>query len=366
MTAGFFSPLPPARTGVADYSAALLRALRQRGKVAIAPRRADVNLYHLGNNQIHREIYRRALAEPGVAVLHDAVLQHFFLGSLDREQYVQEFVFNYGEWKRSLGAELWRNRASSGLSAQYFAYPMLKRIAQTSRAVIVHNPAAAALVRAHAPESRVIEIPHLYDPPDMPDAASILQFRRKLGIAPGVFLFGVFGYLRESKRLPAVLRSFEILHRARPDTGLLIAGQFVSSDLARNVEPLLSQPGIARAGRLGDREFDVAAAAVNACINLRYPSAAETSGITVRLMGLYKPVLMSRGIENSRYPHAGYFGIESGLAEQSDLLNHMTLAASFRELARDVGLRGGAHIRKVHALDQVADQYWQTLCTSRE
>ena len=365
MTAGFFSPLPPARTGVADYSAALLRALRQRGTVEIAPRHADINLYHLGNNRIHREIYLRALAQPGVVVLHDAVLQHFFLGSLNQEQYVEEFVFNYGEWRRSLGRELWRNRASSGLNAQYFAYPMLKRIAQTSRAVIVHNPAAAALVCAHAPGSRVVEIPHLLDPPEVPDAASILQFRSAHGIAPGAFVFGVFGYLRESKRLLTVLRCFQMLHRARPNTALLIAGEFVSSDLARNVKPLLSQPGIARVGHLGERQFIRAAAAVDSCINLRYPSAAETSGIAIRLMGLGKPVLMSRGLENSKYPVGGYFGIESGLAEQSDLLDHMTLACSFPDLAREVGRRGRNHVRRFHALDQVADQYWQTLCTAR-
>src|SRR4029077_11842764 len=83
MTAGYFAPLPPARTGVADYSATLLGALRQRGTVNVNASRADVFLYHLGNNQLHREIYRRALARPGVVVLHDAVLQHFFLGWLD-------------------------------------------------------------------------------------------------------------------------------------------------------------------------------------------------------------------------------------------------------------------------------------------
>jgi len=80
VTVGFDAPLPPARTGVADYAAALLSALRRRGTVEVNPRRADVWLYHLGNNQLHRDIYRRALARPGIVVLHDAVLQHFFLG----------------------------------------------------------------------------------------------------------------------------------------------------------------------------------------------------------------------------------------------------------------------------------------------
>ena len=45
---------------------------------------------------------------------------------------------------------------------------MLKRIATVSRVVVVHNPAAAAVVRKHAPDARVVEIPHLFPRPALP------------------------------------------------------------------------------------------------------------------------------------------------------------------------------------------------------
>jgi len=86
VTAGFYSPLPPARTGVADYAAALLAALRGRGRVEIAPARCDVALYHLGNSAQHAAIYRRAIERPGVVVMHDAVLNHFYVGQLDEAE----------------------------------------------------------------------------------------------------------------------------------------------------------------------------------------------------------------------------------------------------------------------------------------
>ena len=105
------------------------RAMRSTAPVEVGCRRADVALYHVGNNQLHRAIYRRALADPGVVVLHDAVLQHFFLGSLDREAYVEEFIYNYGEWIARLAGDLWNNRARSAADPRYFEYPMLKRIA---------------------------------------------------------------------------------------------------------------------------------------------------------------------------------------------------------------------------------------------
>src|ERR1017187_8139903 len=160
MTAGFFSPLPPARTGVADYAAALLVELRRHGRIEVAPARSDGALYHLGNNGLHAEIYRRGLASPGVVVLHDAVLNHFVLGQLSETEYVDEFVYNYGEWNRALGQDLWRARATSAADERYFRYPMLKRAAESARAVVVHNPAAAAAVTEHAAGARVGEIPH--------------------------------------------------------------------------------------------------------------------------------------------------------------------------------------------------------------
>src|ERR1039457_7270133 len=86
MTAGFFSPLRPARTGVADYAAALLTELRRHGRVEVAPARSDAALYHLGNNPLHAGVYRRAIEKPGVVVLHDAALNHFFLGQLSRSE----------------------------------------------------------------------------------------------------------------------------------------------------------------------------------------------------------------------------------------------------------------------------------------
>ena len=109
MNVGYFSPLPPAKTGVADYAEALLDALRMHGEVRIDDANADVALYHIGNNQLHGAIYDRALAHPGIVVLHDAVLQHFFLGRLKERRYVDEFIFNYGEWTRSLAEDLWKH-----------------------------------------------------------------------------------------------------------------------------------------------------------------------------------------------------------------------------------------------------------------
>jgi glycosyltransferase involved in cell wall biosynthesis len=364
MTIGFFSPLPPARTGVADYAVALLTELRRHGRVEVAPARSDAALYHLGNNGLHAGVYRRAIEKPGIVVLHDAALNHFFLGQLSETEYVDEFVYNYGEWNRRLGRELWRARGGSAADERYFRYPMLKRAAERALAVVVHNPAAAAAVREHAPSARVVEIPHLFAPPQLPDEASVLRYRASLGVDPGTFLFGIFGYLRESKRVAAVLEAFRAVHSELPRTALLLAGQFVSTDLERAVAPILGAPGasgIFRLPYLREREFWLAARAVDACINLRYPAAGESSGITIRMMGIGKPVLLTDGLESAPFPEDACVRIASGPAERDSLRQHMVLLTSMAEVARAIGQRGAGHIAAHHRVEPIGKRYWDLL-----
>ena len=362
MKVGFHSPLPPARTGVADYSAALLRALWPLGQVEVNAREADVHLYHLGNNRLHAEIYQRALGVPGVVVLHDAVLHHFLLGTLGESEYLEEFVYNYGTWSEAQARRLWRNRARSAADPQYFRYPILKRVVERSRAVVVHNPAAAQMVREHVPAAAIHEIPMLFETPaETPAQAELLRLRQRMGIGSRAFVFGVFGHLRESKRLMSVLRAFERVRRVLP-IALLVAGDFGSSDLSRAVAPFLTPDrGIRCIGFTEEPEFALYTAAVDACINLRYPAAGETSAISIRLMGTGKPVIMTNGLETSRFPGASCLRVDAGVAEEEMLAEYMLLLASSPFDAEAIGRSAGAFIGEHHAPERVARAYWQAL-----
>ena len=361
MKVGYFSPLPPARTGVADYSRALVPALGELCDIRLNSTDADVCLYHLGNNQIHRGIYMQALRHPGVAVLHDAVLHHFFLGWLDRKAYLDEFVYNYGEFCRDQAADLWEARRRSAQDPRYFEHAMLRRIAEASRAVVVHTPAAARAGARHSPGARVVEIPHLFQPPELPPGAESLAWRERHGIQRHTFFFGVFGHLRESKRLIAILRAFDRVLQRGADAALLIAGRFASSDLERAAAPWLAAPGIVRQPFLPERQFWTAAQAVDACINLRFPSAGETSGITVRMMGIAKPVLLSAGEETSPFPEDACIRIDPGLAETPMVADYMMWLCGAPSNAREIGRRAAAHIAARHSPEEAARAYVELL-----
>src|SRR5205085_12443713 len=84
MRVAFFSPLPPAKSGIADYSAALLEHFQGLVEVetfavkpaVFDPSRYDVCVYQLGNNPYHDFVYEASLKHPGVVVMHEANLHH--------------------------------------------------------------------------------------------------------------------------------------------------------------------------------------------------------------------------------------------------------------------------------------------------
>ncbi len=364
--------MPPARTGVADYAAALFSALRRTGDVELGDPHGrnkpdEVALYHIGNNHLHREIYKRAVEQPGLVVLHDAVLQHFFLGTLDEREYTEEFVFNYGEWMREMAGELWRNRARSAADPRYFAYPMLKRIVARSLGVIVHNPAAAAAVERHSPETRVFEIPHLFEGPRAGvDNVETLRFRNALELGPRTLLVSVFGHMRESKRLPSIVRAMNRVWDAGADARLLIAGAFASSDLERAAGAWLADPRILRTGYLAEDDFWRYAAATDLCVNLRFPAACETSGIAIRLMGIGKAVVFTAGDEIARIPENACLRVDAGEAEEEMLARIIGWLARDREAAVEIGKRAARHIAREHGIEKVAAQYWEAIrCCDR-
>jgi len=145
---------------------------------------------------------------------------------------------------------------------------------------------------------------------------------------------------------------------------LLVAGDFVSTDLERAMRDRLDRGrGILRTGFLSERDFWRYAAATDACINLRYPTAGETSGISIRLMGAGRPVLVTEGLETSRFPEAACLRVDAGLSEEDMLAEYMLWFARFPEDARAIGQRASAYVREFHAPDRVAQLYLDVLAS---
>jgi hypothetical protein len=79
-------------------------------------------------------------------------------------------------------------------------------------------------------------------------------------------------------------------------------------------------------------------AAVDVGVNLRYPSAGESSGVLAHLMAAAKPAMVTRGEEVSHLPAGIVWPVASGTAEHESLAFGMAYLAQNRTSRREMGL----------------------------
>jgi glycosyltransferase involved in cell wall biosynthesis len=172
---------------------------------------------------------------------------------------------------------------------------------------------------------------------------------------------GTFGHQRETKRLAVVLRAFEQAVARGADARLLVSGEFVSETFASTMEPLLRHPNILRTGHLPEADFWKHLAATDLCVNLRYPSAAESSGVAIRMMGIGKVVAFTADPAIAPFPEDACLRIDTGPAEEEMLASYIVWLAGEREAAAAIGRNAARHIALKHAPEKVASAYWEVL-----
>ncbi len=320
-----FTPLPPVRTGVAHYASILIPALREQIDVVATDSRlptpdSRLPIYQLGNNPHHEWIYRAAMEHPGVIVLHDIVLHHLIvemtLARGDVEGYVAVLAANHGE----AGAAWARGRAA-GLHSEMgnFLLPASIDIANRSRAVIVHNRYSADRLRSLGVRTPVHVVPHPYEPhPERRLRRD--DIRAKHGFTRDHRVIGLFGFLTSAKRSEVVLQAFADARPRNPNLRLLVVGEPAPNiDLA-----VFAADGVTFTGYVSDEEFPAYFAAVDRLVNLRYPTAGETSGTLIQTFDAGTPVAVSDYAQFAELPDDCVTKIPFGkeIASLSDFFLH--------------------------------------------
>jgi glycosyltransferase involved in cell wall biosynthesis len=319
MKVTMFTPLPPSRTGIAHYAAMLVPALREKVELEVvsepgdpATRQAANPIYQLGNNPHHEWIYREAMNTPGVIVLHDIVLHHLIvemtLARGDAEGYIAAMQANHGD----MGAA-WARGRIIGLHTELanFLMPASIDVANHSRAVIVHNRYAADRLRSLGVTTpiHVVQHPHVPTGPTRGRAG----LRRRLGISDDERVIGFFGFLTSAKRAEVVVEAFHVARERNRKLRLLVVGE-----AAPNIKAI-EGVGITVTGYVDDAEFDDYYAAADRLVNLRYPSAGESSGTLVRAFDAGRPVAVSDYAQFAELPDDVATKIAFGPDEVKDL-----------------------------------------------
>jgi glycosyltransferase involved in cell wall biosynthesis len=278
----YFSPLPPSRSGIADYSALLLSALEQLVDVEVVrPGRtrpvadADVALYHIGNDpDAHAWIVDALRRRPGVVVLHDFVIHHLVagmtIGRKDGHAYLTAMEREAGVAGRMLGWGVLEGRVPPLWEVRPDEFPLAGEVLDRATGVIVHSRYAETQAREHGYDGPLWRIPHPSWPAPAIEPVAI----------EGAPLIGCFGHLNENKRIPQLLRAFAEYRTTHPNARLLLVGaEAPGFDLEGRLARVgLDTEGVIREPYVEESRLWSLLAACDACVLLQAPTMGETSG----------------------------------------------------------------------------------------
>jgi len=314
----WFSPWPPQRSGVAGRSAELVPLLAARGHaidvfvdakrrrldpVADAPPAAggvrvlsahdfiwrrrkypyDLPVYQIGNSHLHRFIWAYLFKYPGLAVLHDGRVHHARAEALvphaRTPDYRAEFAWNHPDVPPA-AAEF----AALGLDGiLYYQWPMLRGVVESARLVAPHSRGLHRMIARQWPQRPLEHIALGEGPANLDVAAASRTFRSAHKIPDSAVVFGVHGGLTAEKRVRDVVAAFAAVRPSVPNAHLLLVGAADPwLDLEDQIASLGLTASVTRMLTADDAEFDRSIAACDVTLNLRWPTALETSGPWVR------------------------------------------------------------------------------------
>jgi len=385
MHVAYFIPLPPAASGIADYSAELLPHLSRLVDITLfvepdVPldedlaasfpvcdmasfgRRGDefdVALYQMGNDATYHEAIWHTLQDyPGIVVVHEPLFYHFFQQLTVPHGDVAGFRRILQETYGELAARRVINRLDDGM-VNPVAFPLLEPVLHGALGAIVHSRYAARQVAERCPEVPVAVIPHhLSLPAPFDGTVDREAIRRNLGLA-GRLVIGTFGFLTEWKRIPVSLRAFARLHRDHPEAIYCLVGDV---RLYQELDALIDEAGLPGeavrvTGRTSLDEFLAYMAATDVAINLRYPTAGETSGTLIRLLGLGVPTIVSDVGAFAEFPEDVCARVPVDSFEEETLVAILRALVEDKALRRALGANAREYTRTNHTLEGSAQAY---------
>jgi glycosyltransferase involved in cell wall biosynthesis len=376
----FFGPLPPLKTGIADYNEALLPWLRKDFEIDVFLPRVnlpgssegfphgdfflrqkrnpyDLALYQMGNQpRFHEYMYGYLFQQPGAVLFHDYCLHHSRADMLLKrnmtEEYRQELQYVY-----PAQAEQIANAAISFAAGDllFFHYPLFELIVRASLAAGAHTD--AAVKKLQICETPVIKIPCL-----QMEGGTAIETR----IYPGKTVLASFGYATQAKRISTILEVIADLRAEHNNLLYVIVGALEDrTGILRQIESLGLKESVLVTGHVEMPEFLKWMSRADIILNLRYPSAGEMSSTLIRALASGKPVVVSRLLDVQEIPENALLRVRPD-HEQKDL------RSAILALLQDPGLRSrlSANARKYieenHAPQKAREKYQLLIETALE
>jgi glycosyltransferase involved in cell wall biosynthesis len=406
----FLSPLPPAPTGVADYSAEVLALLAPRHEIDVfhaqpiaeglppgvtarpvadfLPRHReqpyDVAVYQMGNGTEHDFLYEPMRRVPGLVVLHDLVLHHArarrFLASPEVRAYAadpssaslresarpalqayrDEVAYSYP----SAGDRLAEAQLATTGALLPYAYPLFRLPVEAARLVAVHNDYMAEAIREEVPAATAVRIPMAAARVAVA-AADVSALRARLGLRAEDFVVGCFGLLTREKQVDTVARAVARAAVSLPGARLLLVGSVPDRE---RLESHLGRLGVRErtvlTGRVPFAELPAHMEAADLVVHLRYPTARETSAALLRVLAQGRPVVMSDHEHLADVP-ADAVARADLLDEEGDVARAILRLAEKPDARRALGAAAADFVRREHSPQRMRAAYEDALERAR-
>jgi glycosyltransferase involved in cell wall biosynthesis len=405
MRLAFVSPLPPAPTGIADYTMDVVRALAGAHTIELfhdqtqvseslqapafpiaelpvrnAPRSYDAVIYQMGNAPAHDFMYGWMERIPGAVVLHDLVLHHSFARRYLESAEAQAYAADPGSHDKRLEAEKAHQSFRAAIEAVYpgqgerlkdahfnttgdllpYVFPLFEPALAQARAVGAHNSFMAEAIQAARPDLACVQLAMPVRAVPVP-AAAVAALRVRFGLLNDQPVVGCFGLVTREKRIETVARAVFRIAEMHPNVRLLLAGQVADASW---LHALLDRIGVSSrtivSGRLERDEFAAAMAIADAVAHLRYPTARETSAALLRAMAQGRPVIVSDIANQSEIPDDVARRIDP-VDEEGDLTRAIDWMLRNPQAARAMGERARRFVETAHSDLQTRETYEQLL-----
>jgi len=380
----WLSPLPPQRSGVANYSYWLVKALKPHfnldlyydGEAPVASLRSEFDVYplsafaeryesydevvyHLGNHaDFHRGIYQLAWNFPGIVVLHDFNLSAFMYEAFYRwngaELYQQALVEGYGSEGRK---EL--QTLAEGRTPDPARFPMSHAVVGRSKKVVAHH----RWVKEQLGGGRAVEgIPHFAQLNCRPTPEEIEGFKTRFRIKDTHFVVSCLGFINGNK-LPWL--QVEVVKRLLDDgypVQLVFAGE--PAPEVKSLEQEVRSGGygenIIFTGFLNETDYFSAVLASDIIINLRNPSMGEASGTLMHALAAAKPTIISDLNQYREFPDKVCWKLTHGENQAEELYAYLSALLSDKYLRAAISSNSAEYVASVFAWEKIIGQ-WRSL-----
>jgi glycosyltransferase involved in cell wall biosynthesis len=377
MRLNWFSPLPPEQTDIAHYTGRLAAALMRRFDVvfwtdlrsdpAVLPSGAKVkifnpahiagrefnvdqfeglNIYNFGNDaRFHAGIYRVAQKIPGIAILHDTVLHHFFYEFSRNDSPPFTVYVNLARQIYGLVGKLQAQNiiASDGRMIDDYAakMPFVEAVTENAIGVICHSNPAGSMLSAYA-DTPVLTLP-------LPFTSSLLRANEDR-VWKGPWRLITFGYINSNRRLESIIHALGGMPKSF-DFTLDIYGVLWDAAL---IETTIAQNGLGDQvkihGFVPEEQLNMVIASAHLSFNLRYPTMGEASGGILRSWALGTPALVTDSGWYSELPAsiAHKISVEN---EIPDIQAALVRLEKFPEGFERMGLAAHSWLKGIHSPD---------------